>query len=240
MKPVELSKLSNYIDIGYFNRFNGAQSRPIIRRSIKEKLCAWKLDDDYYDGDRIYGYGGFENDYRWNHLLPVLFEKCNEDIFSPNHSTYSILDIGCKKGFIVEAALNMGPNISAIGIESHEYPINKASQSVQHRLIHGSYTDLPFADNSFNFCIAFSSIYMLNIGDIVSSLREIKRVSKSSYITFGAYNELWEKAVFENWTLIGTTLLHTSEWLELFDYVGYDGYYFFTTPSILGFTDLRN
>jgi len=236
MKPVDLSKLSKHIDIGYFNRSNEVQKRKVLKRSIKERFYAWKLDADYYDGDRIFGYGGFKNDCRWDHLLPVLFNKCNESIYSPQHSAYSILDIGCKKGFIVEAALKMDPNISAIGIESHEYPIREASLSVKHRLIHGAYTHLPFADNSFDFCIAFSSIYMLNLGDIVRSLNEIKRVSKSSYITFGAYNELWEKSVFENWTLLGTTLLHTSEWLELFEHVGYNGYYFFTTPSILGFT----
>ena len=77
---------------------------------------------------------------------------------------------------------------------------------------------------------------MLNLGDVIKCLREIKRVSAESYITVGAYNEKWEKDIFEKWTLLGTTILHTSEWIELFDTVGYDSYFCFTTPSILGFT----
>ena len=163
--------------------------------------------------------------------LPNLLKLC--EVYSENIDDFSILDLGCKKGFIVDASTKLG--YSAIGIENHSYPITKANEKIQHKLISANYYDLPFADNSFDFCIAFSSIYMQNLKDVIKTLLEINRVSRSSFISVAAYNHDWEKESFYNWTLLGTTVLHCSEWLDLFSSIGYQGKYFFTTPSILGF-----
>ena len=78
---------------------------------------------------------------------------------------------------------------------------------------------------------------MLNLGDVVKTLREIQRVGKGrSYITCGAYRTPEEREVFARWTLLGTTVLHVDEWRELFDYAGYTGDYYFTTASSLNLT----
>ena len=98
----------------------------------------------------------------------------------------------------------------------------------------GDFTALPYDDGEFDFVLAFSSIYMLNLGDVVKTLREIQRVGKGrSYITCGAYRTPEEREVFARWTLLGTTVLHVDEWRELFDYAGYTGDYYFTTASSL-------
>ena len=76
---------------------------------------------------------------------------------------------------------------------------------------------------------------MQNLKEVMKTLSEINRVSRSSFISVAAYNHDWEKESFYNWTLLGTTVLHCSEWIDLFSSIGYQGKYFFTTPSILGF-----
>ena len=228
MKPINLSKLDNYVDFGYFSQNIARKS---LKRSIKDRIKAWGLDKDYYDGDRSCGYGGFTDDGRWLKLLPNLLRLCGEH--SENIDDFSILDVGCKKGFLVDAAIKLG--YPALGIENHIYPITKANKKIKHKLISGNYYDLPFADNSFEFCIAFSSIYMQNLKEVMKTLSEINRVSRSSFISVAAYNHDWEKESFYNWTLLGTTVLHCSEWIDLFSSIGYQGKYFFTTPSILGF-----
>ena len=228
MKSIDLSQLNNHIDFGYFNQ---NISRKSLKRSIKDKLKAWKLGKDYYDGDRNCGYGGFIDDSRWLKYLPKLLDLC--EINSNTSNKISILDVGCKKGFIVDAAIKLG--YSAVGIENHVYPLTKANKQIKHKLICGKYFDLPFVDNSFEFCIAFSSIYMQNLKDVIETLLEIKRVSNQSFISVAAYNHEWERESFYNWTLLGTTVLHCSEWIDLFSSIGYEGKYFFTTPSALGF-----
>tara|TARA_A100001011_G_C14273691_1_gene828170 strand:- start:586 stop:1284 length:699 start_codon:yes stop_codon:yes gene_type:complete len=230
MKSIDLSELKNHVDFGYFSQ---NISRKSLKRSIKDKLKAWELGHDYYDGDRNCGYGGFIDDNRWIRHLPLLLDLCSVD--SNPSNKISILDIGCKKGFIVDAAIKLG--YSAIGIENHIYPLTKANEKIKHRLLDGNYFDLPFVDNSFEFCIAFSSIYMQNLKDVIKTLKEIKRVSNESFISVAAYNHEWEKNSFYNWTLLGTTVLHCSEWLDLFSSIGYEGKYFFTTPSVLGFQE---
>lgn len=227
LTPVDISSLHKHVDFGYFH---SSVLRSGIVRTMKERLTAWELAFDYYDGKRCFGYGGFKDDKRWQILLPRLLKACNQNSSQPN---FSLLDLGCKKGFIVEAARQLG--ISALGVESHNYPIVSCEDHIRHLLVRSKYTELPFENNSFDFVIAFSSIYMLNLGDIVQTLREIMRVSTCSFISVAAYNEEWELDAFKKWTLLGTSCFHCSEWLELFHEVGFNGYYFFTTPSVLGF-----
>ena len=76
---------------------------------------------------------------------------------------------------------------------------------------------------------------MLNFSDVLSAICEIQRVGKGkSYITLGAYRTKEEKELFLEWTLLGTTVLHEDEWLEVFKETGYTGDYFFSTARSLG------
>ena len=91
-----------------------------------------------------------------------------------------------------------------------------------------------FGINEFDFVMAFASIYMLNFSGVLSALREIQRVCKgTSYVTIGAYRTKEEKELFLEWTLLGTTVLHEDEWLEVFKETGYTGDYFFTSAKSL-------
>ena len=56
-----------------------------------------------------------------------------------------------------------------------------------------------------------------------------KFVIVESTITFSGK----EKKLFDRWTLLGTTILHKKEWLELFKILKYKGDYYFTTAKSL-------
>jgi SAM-dependent methyltransferase len=190
---------------------------------------AWELDDRYYDGERANGYGGFKDDCRWDSLTPQLYKKFGINLNG------TILDIGCKKGFILESFKRFGHLGKLIGIENHPYPLTSLSNSSGIETKCGPYYDIPVANNSADFLIAFSSIYMQTLGDVVRSLREIQRVSDGrSYITLGAFEGEADRKIFSQWTLIGTTVLSIQDWHEVMDYSGYTGSYFFTTPAVLG------
>jgi SAM-dependent methyltransferase len=200
-------------------------------RSIKNKLVAWELDKDYYDGKRENGYGGFRYDGRWATIMPSIIKEYGLS----NKS--SILDVGCKKGFFMHDVKSVLPGISVQGVENHSYPIETAMESVRENMLLSPYEKLPFKDNEFDFVIAFASIYMLNFGGAIQALREIQRVSKGkSYVTLGAYYTLEDKELFQEWTLLGTTILHVDEWLEVFKATSYTGDYYFTTAKSLNLT----
>jgi len=197
-------------------------------RSIKNKIIAWGLDKEYYDGERDNGYGGFRYDGRWATIMPKIIKE-----YELNQSS-SVLDLGCKKGFFLHDLKQVLPKIKVKGVESHKYPIEQAMKSVKQEIVLCPYDKLPFKDSSFDFVIAFASIYMLNFKGVLNSLREIQRVGKGkSYVTLGAYRTKEEKELFLEWTLLGTTVLHEDEWLEVLKETGYTGDYFFSSAKSL-------
>jgi len=215
------------LDIGYFNSISKRNELP--KRTITQRLVAWELDERYYDGARDVGYGGFRNDGRWNKHIPVLIDE-----FSiPEYGT--IVDLGCKKGFILKAFKDILPKSTLLGIENHRYPIDEAEHDLRPLLRCGPLYKIPLPDNSVDFLISFSAIYMQSLGDVVKTLREIERVSCGrSYVTVGAFSDGLERQAFADWTLIGTTVLSIPEWVEVLDYCDYSGAIFFTTPRVLG------
>lgn len=212
-------------DIGYPH----SNAKRVVKegcRTIKNRIKAFELGKDYYDGDRENGYGGFYYDGRWAKIMPSIIERYG----LTNDSV--VLDIGCKKGFFMYDLKMALPGIKIRGIECSQYPIDHAMESVKEDIILGEYVKLPYEDNEFDFVMGFAAIYMLNLRDVIRALREIQRVGKGkSYLTLGAYRTENERELFLRWTLLGTTILHVDEWLEVFKDTGYTGDYFFTTAS---------
>lgn len=215
-------------DIGYPH----SKAKRVLKegvRTIKNRMTAFRMDKEYYDGARENGYGGFSYDGRWSKIMPGIIKRYSLS------SNSAVLDVGCKKGFFLHDLKAALPGIRIQGIENHIYPIENAMDSVKPYIKFAEYEKLPFKDGEFDFVMAFASIYMLNLRGVMDALREIQRVGKSkSYITVGAYRDKEERNLFLDWTLIGTTVLHVDEWLEVFKETGYTGDYYFTTASSLG------
>ena len=91
-------------------------------------------------------------------------------------SKSKVLDLGCKKGFLLKDLNILLPGIKSFGVENHSYPL-KNSVKCNSYIIECEYYNLPFKNKYFDFVIAFNSLYMLNLGDVIKSLKEIERVS---------------------------------------------------------------
>ena len=125
------------------------------------------------------------------------------------------------------------PGIKSYGIENHPYPLKKAVKC-KSKLIRSEYTKLPFKNKSLDFVIAFNSLYMQNLGDVIKSLKEIERVSKKSFIVLASGENDEERNKFYKWTLIGTSILLKREWKTLFKKIGFKGDYYFSSAKSLG------
>ena len=67
-----------YLNINYYKKNkNKKDNRSDItkRRTIINKIIAWERGKEYYDGDRLNGYGGFKYDGRWLKILPKFIKK---------------------------------------------------------------------------------------------------------------------------------------------------------------------
>ena len=63
-----------FFDTGYF-KGNKPRSSLAKKRNIKNKITAWRLNKQYYDGNRLDGYGGYKYDGRWKKFLPIIIKK---------------------------------------------------------------------------------------------------------------------------------------------------------------------
>ena len=215
-------------DVGYPHSQSPRPIKKGNRANIRNKIIAWEQGKEFYDGNRSSGYGGFSYDGRWSKIMPKIIEEYGLSEGS------SVLEIGSKKGFFLYDLKQALPEIKVRGQEMSSYLIDNTMEPVQEFVQLGGYDLLPFKNNEFDFVMAFGCVYILNLKGVMDCLREIQRVGKGkSYITVGAYRTEEEKDLFLEWTLLGTTILHVDEWLEVFEAVGYTGDYCFTTASSL-------
>ena len=67
--------MGNHFDIGYFKKPVKVRAKVAKERNVINKMHAWELGKEYYDGNRLNGYGGFKYDGRWQKLLPKIIKK---------------------------------------------------------------------------------------------------------------------------------------------------------------------
>ncbi len=219
--------MGKHLDIGYFKKKIKVRSKVAKKRTVINKYNAWQLEKKYYDGNRLDGYGGFKYDGRWLKLLPKIIKRYK----LTNKS--KVLDLGCKKGFLLKDINILLPGIKSYGVENHPYPLKRAVKC-KSKLIQCNYYDLPFKNKYFDFVIAFNSLYMQNLGDVIKSLKEIQRVSKKSYVILASGENDHERNRFYKWTLIGTSILLKKEWKALFKKIKFTGDYYFSSSKSLG------
>ena len=219
--------MGRFLDIGYFKKAVKVRSKYAKTRTVINKMYAWELGKEYYDGKRINGYGGFKYDGRWKTMLPRIIKRYKLTKKS------KVLDLGCKKGFLLKDLNILIPGIKSYGIENHTYALKKAVKC-KSRLILSDYYKIPFKNKYFDFVIAFNSLYMQNLGDVIKSLKEIERVSKKSYIVLASGENYQERNKFYRWTLIGTSILLKKEWKNLFKKIKFKGDYYFSSAKSLG------
>lgn len=190
------------------------------------RAIARRFGKEFFDGDRIHGYGGFNYMSRfWQPVIPDLIEH-----FSLT-SNSSLLDVGCAKGFMLFDLLQALTNMNAKGVDISEYAITHAKNEVKPLLQVANAKKLPFENNAFDVVISINTIHNLEIDGCKQALQEIMRVSKGqAFITVDAYRDAEEEKRMYEWNLTAKTILHVDEWKTLFKEVGYTGDYFWFIP----------
>jgi len=190
------------------------------------RKIARQFGREYFDGERIYGYGGYYYHPRfWQPVIPDFVKRYNLT------GKRSILDVGCGKGFMLHDFMALVPGITVAGLDISEYAIKNAMADVKPYLKLGNAKSLPYPDKSFDLVISINTIHNLPLADCKKALREIERVSrKHSFITVDAYRNEKERKRMEDWNLTALTYMSTKEWEELFAEVGYSGDYYWFIP----------
>ena len=216
-------------EINLLRNYPSANRNLEIRRQGKTdevRKIARKFDQEYFDGERIYGYGGFV--YNKKYWTEVVKDFINEYKLGANSR---VLDVGCAKGFMVFDFINALPELEIYGIDISNYALKNSIEQVREKLILGNAVNLPFPDKYFDLVISINTIHNLQRSDCLKALQEIQRVTKiNAFITVDAYRNIEEKKRMEDWNLTALTIMSDFEWKDFFLEAGYLGDYYWFIP----------
>ena len=214
---------------------NLLENYPRTKRDLTERQqlktpeiqkIARRFGKEFFDGDRIYGYGGYSYNPRfWQPVVPV-FKK-----YYGLTSQSRILDVGCAKGFMLHDFAQLIPGIKVAGVDISSYAIENALEDMKPFLQVANATVLPFADKSFDLVISINTVHNLPQSECKKALAQIQRVARrQAFITVDAYRNDEEKRKMEMWNMTAQTFMHVDEWREFFQEAGYQGDYYWFIP----------
>tara|TARA_B100000745_G_scaffold299119_1_gene249202 strand:+ start:1393 stop:2055 length:663 start_codon:yes stop_codon:yes gene_type:complete len=173
---------------------------------------------DYWDGDRKFGFGGYNYDGRWRSVATAMVTHYQLTAGD------RILDIGCGKAFLLYEFTQILPGVEVCGIDISQYAIENAKSEVRPFLHVASATGLPFEEGSFDLVVSINTIHNLYCNDLDLSFREIERVGKKKkYIVVESYRNEAEKANLLYWQLTCESFYTPQEWAWWFRHCGYTG-----------------
>jgi len=209
--------------LDFISGIHKATKRDYLQRVVEydKAECATiskKFGQDYFDGDRRYGYGGFRYDGRWRPLAEKLITHYG---LKPGQR---VLDIGCAKGFLLHEFKTVMPQVEVAGLDISEYAIANAMPDVKPFLRAGNATDVPYPDKSFDVVPSINTLHNLYLPGLFRALREIMRVGRGGkFIVMDSYRNEREKVNLLYWQLTCECFFTPAEWEWVFQQTGYDG-----------------
>lgn len=200
--------------------------RNYAERMNNDKVTCMKIARqygfDFWDGDRRYGYGGYQYDGRWELVAKNFIEIYNLP------SKARILDVGCGKGFLLYEIKKLLPEAHIAGFDISEYAIKNSKEEVREKLfVHKAENRYSFGDKEFDLVYSISTLHNLKIFDLKNALKEIERVGKNKYVLVEGYRNEEELYNLQCWALTCEAFFRPEEWIWLFDEFGYAGDYEF-------------
>jgi SAM-dependent methyltransferase len=217
-----MGKLQNFV-----TPLHQATKRDCLARMIDDKVTCMKIakqyGEDYWDGDRRFGYGGYI-------YMPGRWKSVAESLIA----TYKlgpgskVLDVGCGKGFLLHEMLLLEPELKVTGFDISEHGIGSATDLVKsHLYLQQAQSKYPFANDEFDLVFSLGTLHNLRLFDLKVALTEIERVGKQGYVMLESYRNEQELFNLQCWALTCESFFDEGEWVWLYKHFGYTGDYEF-------------
>jgi len=201
--------------------------RDYLARMIDDKVhcmnIAKQYGEDYWDGDRRYGYGGYKYiPGRWKPVAEELIKIYNLK------SGSKVLDIGCGKGYLLYEIKLIIPDLDITGVDSSDYGLENAKEEMKPFIYkHKAEVKLPYEDKEFDLVISLGTFHNLRLPELKIALSEMERVGKKGYIMLESYRNEEELFNLQCWALTAESFFDEDEWVWLYNNFGYTGDYEF-------------
>lgn len=177
---------------------------------------------DFWDGDRRFGYGGYQYDGRWEPVARKLIDTYG----LPENAR--ILDVGCGKGFLLHEIRKLLPQAQVAGFDISAYAIENAKEEVRdHLFVYRAEDPLPFGDDQFDLVISLGTLHNLGAHHLWPGLKEIQRVGRNQYIMVESFRNETELFNLQCWALTCESFFRPETWIWIFGQAGFGGDYEF-------------
>jgi ubiquinone/menaquinone biosynthesis C-methylase UbiE len=200
--------------------------RDYLGRMVDDKVTCMEVAREYgqqfWDGERRFGYGGYKYDGRWERVARALIDQYQ---LAENAR---ILDVGCGKGFLLYELQQLLPQAEVKGFDLSGYALENAKPEIKDQLfVHRAEQAYPYPDGSFDLVISLTTLHNLQIAQLQAALAEMERVAKNKYLVVESYRNPRELFNLQCWALTCEAFFRPSEWVWLFEQFGYSGDYEF-------------
>ena len=195
----------------------------MINEKVKCMTISKKYGYEYWDGNRKYGYGGYNYiPGRWKKVAKKLIK-----IYKLNNNS-KILDVGCGKGFLLYEIKCILPGIKVAGIDLSSYGIKNSKKEIKKYLLKKDIRNpLKYKSNEFDLVFSINTLHNLEINFLNQAIKEIERVGKKHFICAESYRNEKELFNLQCWALTCESFFSKKEWIWLLSNAGYTGDYEF-------------
>lgn len=210
-------------EVDFIGRLHRSTSRDYLARvnegdKAQFAEVALKWGEEYWDGPRQFGYGGYRYDGRWRPVAEAMVQHYQLP------ANARILDVGCGKAFLLYEFTRVLPGVEVQGVDLSDYAIKNAKEEIRTQLQVADASRLPFPDQSFDLVISINTLHNLPIDALWKALQEIERVGRESkYISVESYRTEREKVNLLYWQLTCRAFHRPDEWKWIFSKAGYTG-----------------
>jgi len=200
-----------------------ATQRDYLARMQDEKAhcmqIAKQYEEDYWDGNRRYGYGGYKYiPGRWKPVAEALIKRYKLS----NES--SVLDVGCGKAYLIYELKLLLPGLKIAGFDISKHGLAEAKEEIRESLfIHKAQDLYPYEDNEFDLVISLGCFHNLRVFELQTALSEMERVGKRGYIMLESYRNEQELFNLQCWALTCESFFDYQEWPWIYEHYGYTG-----------------
>ena len=217
------------MEINLLEKYPRTKRDPSKRAQAKteeHRAVARLFEEDFFDGDRSVGYGGYS--YRadfWSGVVQTFAEHYDLKAGS------KVLDVGCAKGYMLYDLSQEVPGIQVYGIDVSNWAIENCHPEVSSGLLVRDARDLAiFDDNEFDLVISINTVHNLVKEECAACVRELDRISKNCFLTVDAWvDEEGEKSM-RDWNLTAQTMMSVNDWKVFLAEAGYTGDYYWFFP----------
>ena len=217
-----MGKLRNFV-----TPLHQATKRDYLARMVDDKVQCMKIAKqygyDYWDGDRRYGYGGYNYmPGRWKSVAQELITAYD---LGPGSK---VLDVGCGKGFLLHEMLLLEPKLKVKGFDISKQAIGSATDLVRPKLyLQRAQSIFPFENEEFDLVISLGTLHNLRLFELQIALKEIERVGRQGYVMVESYRDEQELFNLQCWALTCESFFDEAEWIWLYKNFNYLGDYEF-------------